>query len=104
MSVYSVQLYAGSVPGSLTTFYTAPAGAVIVVRDIDAFLNTAPSALYYIGVQHSGTIVPLIGAASGTALTQHQWEGRVVLQPGDAIVGNSGGANIVCVISGYDLT
>jgi hypothetical protein len=91
----------GSIPSTLTTLYTVPVGATAVLRDLELFINTAASALFYIGIDVSGVIVPLIGAGTGTALSHVQWQGRVVLNPGQTVVANSGGANLVGAVSGY---
>jgi hypothetical protein len=103
MSTYSTQLFIGTLPPELTTLYTAPNGSVTVVRDVELFCNTAANSLFYLGVAKSGIIVPLIAAGTAEALQHFQWQGRVVLQPGDQVVGNSGGPSMVCAASGYDL-
>jgi hypothetical protein len=77
---------------------------VVVIRDIELWVIAAQSALTYVAASASGLVIPLIAFTTSTASQYHQWQGRVVLAPGDEIVGASSTAGVQVWVSGYLLS
>lgn len=105
MTTYSTQLFSGELAGAQMV-YTAPASNTIVVRDIELWNASSsavdiavnllsPSGSYVAGIITAKAVPP-----NGTA----QWEGRVVMLPGQELYGNATGFPVGLVISGYTLT
>lgn len=105
MSVYSVRLFAGSFSTALVTLYTAPAGAVIEIRDVELYNNSGAADHSDIAVNVSGFgLAQFIGTPSVANGTSYQWKGRVILAPGDTIQAFSGAGTWLCLISGYSFS
>lgn len=103
--IYSVRLAAQGAISSLTTVYTAPSTAVIVVRDVIITNQYGASASYFGFVVVSG--VGLLAWTTGTlaADTAYSWQGRLVLAAGDVLQFQPNGTGSCAVlISGYSLT
>lgn len=104
MSTYSSRFIAGEVTSSSLPSFSCPAGSVCVVRDVEYWNNGSSSCLIYVGLYVSGSLVGVFAAQSALAVnTAFQWEGRVVMNPGDEIKVNIGPGQCMAVISGYNL-
>lgn len=105
MSVYSVRLFAGQITTSLSSLYTVPANAVVVVRDVELYNNSGASDHADVAINVSGgTLTQVIGTASIANGVSFQWKGRIVLAPADIIQAFTGAGNWLCYISGYNFT
>lgn len=100
--LYSQQLYNAqtTVTGNQTV-YTVPAGAVVIVTNIDVFLNNA-AAGNISQVQLGNAVVLFRVAPAAEQLTQ-QWVGKQVLAPGQTIVIRQSGTAARFGITGYVL-
>lgn len=104
--VYSLRIFAtGSLsPGAGTVGPIVPAGLVYIVRDIDAFDDTAGSADSLIVFnQLSGVLVNFVGPGSA-ALGNWQWRGRQVYNEGEQVALRSFGGSWAVAVSGYQLS
>lgn len=104
MSTYSVRLVAAAISPTFTSLYTAPASNTIVVRDIELYNNGTSSdrAVITVGVSGFGNVY-LIGTDQVPLGESVQWEGRVVLRPGDTLGGFTVANFWTVLISGYEL-
>jgi hypothetical protein len=104
VSIYSVQLYGGQVTGEAVV-YTAPAGVVIVIRDVETVNVAGAAATYSLDVYGaSGFKSALISEVGAAANAHAQWTGRAVLDTGDEIAISSTAYPIGLLISGYSLS
>lgn len=104
--VYSLRIFAsaGLSPGAGTVGPIVPAGLVYIVRDIDAFDDTAGSTdNLIIFNQTSGVLVNWVGPGSA-ALGNWQWRGRQVYNEGEQVALRSFVGTWGVAISGYQLT
>jgi hypothetical protein len=105
-AVYSLRIFAtgGLSPGAGTVGPIVPTGLVYIVRDIDAFDDTAGSTDSLIVFnQTSGILLNWLGpsiAANGA----YQWRGRQVYNEGEQVAVRSFGGTWSVAISGYQLT
>jgi hypothetical protein len=102
VSVYSTQLYLGQPGSGITTLYTVPSGNTVVVRDVE-LINTGSAAMSFgLIVRTSGGTQAQWASVSGVAVnSQYQWEGRVVMNPGDELILTTSEAGMQLIVSGY---
>lgn len=105
MSTYSRSFFRGTHTGGQAVVYTPPAGNTTVVRCATAFNFGAAADAVEVSIGVPGALVPIwhvnnVSASSGTV----QFDGRVVLQPGDVVALATGGEPWYVTISGYDLS
>jgi hypothetical protein len=104
VTTYSTQFFAGEVTGA-ETVYTAPATDVIVIRDLElwnaaaAVSDIAINLLSPSGSYLAGLFTTFALKVNGTA----QWQGRVVMLPGQHLIFAATVYPVGCVISGYQL-
>lgn len=104
MSVYSTSLFAGNAPASGGVLYTAPANAVVVVRDITLYNSTGGALTSSISRYASGSFAGVIFTVPSLAASAYeQWTGRQVLDAGDELVSGNSAAGVYTLISGYVL-
>lgn len=100
--VYSRQLAIGSLAeGDDILVYTCPPGVTAIVRDIELTPVTAPPSFAAIDV--SSSTANVFSVFGGAAYSSLQWQGRVVLKPGDTINAYAGQGSWMYIISGYEL-
>lgn len=105
MTTYSTQLFSGELSAAANV-YVAPSSNTIVVRDVElwnagsAAADIAVNLMSPSGSYVAGIITAKAVPANGTA----QWDGRVVMLPGQMLFANATGWPIGIVISGYTLT
>lgn len=104
--VYSLRIFAsgGLSPGAGTVGPIVPAGLVYIVRDIDAFDNSAGSSDNLVVFnQVGGVLVSWIGP-SIASIGGYQWRGRQVYNEGEQVAVRSFVGTWTIAISGYQLT
>lgn len=98
--IYSTKLVDASfATGFSGVVYTVPAGATVVVTDIDTALRTTtggPTSYVTLGVT-----LFLMHTPSGPELINQQWRGRQVLDAGDSIAFAAGALSNYLRITGY---
>lgn len=104
--VYSLRIFAsaGLVPGAGTVGPVVPAGLIYVLRDIDAFCDTAASGDNMVVFSQVGGIlwdllIPTTPEGAG-----FQWRGRQVYAEGEQIGFRSFQGTWSVAASGYQLT
>lgn len=105
-AVYSLRIFssAGLSPGAGTVGPIVPAGFVYIVRDIDAFDDTAGATdNLIIFSQTSGVLINWVGP-SPAAAGCYQWRGRQVYNEGEQVALRSFVGTWGVSISGYQLT
>lgn len=101
-SVYSRQLFLGDIAASSTdTLYTVPSGITAVVRSIYMvpFGGGTPWTMFW---EINSTFWSYFSAAAST--DPFEWEGRVVMNPGDELKLETGSGGWAGVVSGYELS
>lgn len=106
MPTYSARLCAVHISGSSPGLYTSPAGIVTVVRDLEVY-NSSGTAIpgLVLDLEGPGLAGILAWVLNVPAQGSAQWQGRSVMNPGDAfgaVVAGTIGCSIV--VSGYQLT
>jgi hypothetical protein len=106
-TVRTVQLAAvASVAGGPVLLYTAPSGLVVVATDIR--MTYGVNLLAGSGdVRHqpSGAVVASFSDDNTDGLNTVQYQGRVVLEPGDQLYAETGGGyEVDFFVSGFTLT
>ncbi len=101
--IYSQQLvnavYGASHP--LSVVYTVPAGATLVLTNIDALIhNTAAGVTSYCQVAN---LLLLYHLSAGAEFLQQQWTGKQVLTAGQTIQWSMTGAGSYLAATGYVL-
>lgn len=98
--IYSTLLVDGPFAlGFAGVVYTVPAGATVVVTDMDTALrNTGSGPVSYVTL---GASLMLIHTAQGAELINQQWRGRQVLNAGGTISFTTQAANSYLRITGY---
>jgi len=106
VSIYSTLFYSADAPNGLTAAYTVPAGATVVVRDIEAYNSNASATAFSISRQVSGTTLSYIWVPSPalSASSWAQWHGRAVLNAADVLEVSTAAAGVYLHISGYLLS
>lgn len=84
--LHYIQLYSGEpTPGSVQTLYICPTGYRVVVRNVVMSNRYSAAALFTMSV-NSARVVTWAGlAAAGSADSSYQWDGRLILVPGDTL-------------------
>lgn len=98
---YSLPLYQGqcAVADGTKTLWTVPAGAVDIVRDIDAFTVTPGAVVLYLRTDGSSwTALPSAGIS-----TPLSWRGRQVLEAGQTFDVSVAVGTVFLRVSGYRL-
>lgn len=104
MTIYSKQLFLGSVPSSWDVIFEAQPDITTVIRDIElANSGTAPALVQVTcnGPDGNATLVNIPVLEAGETF---QWQGRAVMAQGDQLFGNAPGGPVYAWISGYELT
>lgn len=104
--VYSLRIFAsGSLsPGAGMVGPIVPDGLVYIVRDIDAFDDSAGSSDNLVVFnQLGGILVSWIGP-SIASIGAYQWRGRQVYNEGEQVAFRSFGGSWAVACSGYQLT
>lgn len=102
-AVYSRRLFAGTVnsDGAAHTVYTVPANFTTVIRYATLYVNAALTDVYV--QESSSTPGPVIWRVSGAVDTWHDWEGRYVLEAGDAVIVFTTLSSVRITLHGYEL-
>jgi hypothetical protein len=102
-TIYSSRLALFKQGSSPTLLYTVPAGVVVVVRSMSAFISgTAGTNVLAISIGPGG-VVAIIQVCDGTTYQRYDWNGRLVLNSMETLTytGNTTGCELA--ISGYVL-
>lgn len=105
-AVYSLRIFAsgGLSPGAGTVGPIVPSGLVYIVRDVDAFDDSAGSSdNLVIFNQVGGILVSWLGPSLAAA-GSYQWRGRQVYNEGEQVAVRSFAGTWTIAISGYQLT
>jgi hypothetical protein len=105
-AVYSLRIFAtgGLSPGAGTVGPIVPAGLVYIVRDIDAFDDTAGSSDNLIVFNQTGGVLLSWQGPSIASIGNYQWRGRQVYNEGEQVAVRSFAGTWAVAISGYQLT
>lgn len=100
--VYSTRLFYGQIPGvTETTIFTVPNTLIYVVRDIETRAPFTSGQEFRLQIAGTGlaltTVTPAVNAVAA------QWQGRIVLNPGEVITGSSSHNPCTVCISGFAL-
>lgn len=102
VSIYSTQLAVEQLTATQSVLYTVPPATTVVIRDLEVWVIAAQSGLFYIAVEASGGfVIPLVAETSAAASSKLQWQGRVVMNAGDRVVGASPQPGVQVIVSGY---
>jgi hypothetical protein len=104
VSTYSSRLYLGPLPTTQGVLYTCPTGVVTVVKDVELYQWSGGALFLYIAVKSGPAVGTFAGSQVPSSTSSYQWQGRVVLNAGDELLGLSPTANNQCIISGYQLS
>jgi hypothetical protein len=99
---YSTQLFAGSLTAGTAVLFTPSSAEVCIVRDVELYGNFGAAEQVSLAVGVSG--VPLGYFFFQNPLEPgawHQWQGRVVLAPGQQLLSVSGAGGATAIVSGY---
>lgn len=102
MSIYSTQFFAGSLASGTEVLYTPPGTDILVVRDLELYGNYAASTQVSLAIGVSGS--PRAYFFFQNPLDPGkwvQWQGRVVIEPGQQLLSVTGEAGATLIASGY---
>ncbi len=98
--IYSTQLYNAVKVGAFTgTVYTVPAGATVVVTNIDVWYDDALAGQTSYVVL--GACIFLWHTSAGAEIANQSWSGKQVLNAGQTIAVSSAGIATRYAITGY---
>lgn len=102
---YSTRFYAGNIATGSPVLYTVPAGYVAVLRDGRFYASVSGDVEFAIEASIPGPLNVIIlfnnSFAPGATMS---FEGRVVLNAGDSLVGVTTGDYVIAILSGYLLS
>lgn len=102
-AIYSTSFaHVSLTPSVNNTLFTCPAGYVAVLRDIDAFCESAGTQTVFFFFTAPG--LPFTGLEFASANSWAQWRGRQVFGVGQELVASPSAGTIVVKISGYLLS
>jgi hypothetical protein len=104
VSVYSTRFFFGVAPTNSTTVYTVPSAMTVVLRDIECFNGSSSEDTISIRLVVPGLTAMLVRFASLPTLTGAQWQGRSVMNSGDAFAVQSSTGQSYLTVSGYLLS
>jgi hypothetical protein len=101
-AAYSIQIFMGNLAaGANSPTLTVPTGYIYIIRDVEARFPAA-AGNYAIGVSLSPSTI-FFTIDPGTTVG-HQWQGRIVLNPGQQFYFQAVGAAAGITVSGYQLS
>lgn len=105
--VYSAQFLLGGLGAGGHTVGTVPADEVWILRDLTAVNGTPSTGLVIVNVTPAGGAAATVIARQLAATPDMaEWSGRIVLETGDAVLVQVGGATttVYVTLSGYRLS
>jgi hypothetical protein len=101
VSTYSTRFFIGAMPTAQGVLYTVPAGFTVVLRDIELYQYSGGSGLYYLAISAAGSNAIVYAVTAAPTASSYHWDGRVVMNAGDELLGQAAAANNQVVVSGY---
>lgn len=103
MSVYSKRFFLGNVATGGKTLFTAPAGFVCILHDIEVVNFAGAADALAIGVQSGPANAAVALWEAVPQLGWRQWSGSVPFTEGETLISSSNAGTWTAVLSGYQL-
>lgn len=105
MTTRSSALFAGTIPlGVLATLYTVPSNQTVILKSVYTWTPAAAPDVFSVGVQRPGIATIYVQRnLSIPADTTAEWNGWLVLVPGDLLVAGCANGNVNFWLSGAKL-